>query len=181
MGWTQLLPLVVLAIVVATARSRMKRIQKAASSGLQELVGTLSQEFAAIRRPGESEAAFVSASTRNKLKANQALMVAVTNQRVFVKDLKTEGPMRAFDRSSVRIAAPQTRWTDIGNMQVTYSDGWELSLRLPGGESYSGLRMYGADPYYIPQAENVPQFLAAIGSLGHSRTVRAGLGPLSAL
>jgi hypothetical protein len=163
MGIGQLLPLVLVGGIAYYAFTRMKGMQAAASASYAELAKRLAAEFAASRQPGETDAAFVMASTRNKLSKNTALMMAVTNQRVLVQDTSASGPVRAFDRKAVQIAAPAQKWTDVGNMQTTVSEGWEVSLQLPTGEAYKGLRLYGEDPYYPQQAGNVPQFLGAIG------------------
>jgi hypothetical protein len=72
---------------------------------------------------------------------------------------------RSFERQTVQIAAPRKRWIDSGNLQTTLSEGWELSLRLPGGELIDGLRLYGENICFSQQAANVPSFLAAVGAL----------------
>lgn len=146
------------------AFTRMKGMQAGTTSSFAELGARLDGEFAATRRPGESEAAFVAVATQNKFQANHAFMIAVTNQRVLLQDPRTSDPTRSFDRAAVKIRAPRQRWTDTGNMQTTTSEGWEVSVQLPGGEVYEGLRLYGENPYYPVQSSNVQRFLSAVGS-----------------
>jgi hypothetical protein len=161
---SSLIIFVVMAGFAYFAFTRMKQMQGAAASSFAELAARLEREFTASRQPGESDAAWVSAGTHNTLKKNLQLMLAVTNQRLLLADPQGTTPMRSFTRNEVRIAAPRKRWTDTGNMQTTTSEGWEVSLDLPGGEKIDGLRLYGENAYFPQQAANVPPFLSAIGA-----------------
>jgi hypothetical protein len=162
MGITQLLPLVVIGAIAYFAFSRMKGMKAAASASYADLDASLRAEFGASREADETDAAFVGVGTRNILQKNHSFMIAVTNKRVLLRD-PVSGPMRAFARASVKISAPRRRWTDTGNMVTTESEGWEVAIVLPDGESYAGLRLYGENQYYPPQQTNVPAFLGAIG------------------
>jgi hypothetical protein len=160
----QFLTFGIIAGIAFFAVTRMKKLGAAAQSSYAAILAKLRADFAASRRAGESDAAFVMASTRNKLKKNQGFFVALTNERLLLQDLSATGaPMRAFDRAQVSVSAPRKKWTDQGNMQTTFSEGWELTINLPGNESYSGLRLYDRDAYFAEQGQHVPIFLSALG------------------
>lgn len=168
MGTTQVLLFQVLPIVIFGALaffvfSRANKNKQQAQGSFAEFTLRLQREFEAARQPGESDAAFVVMATRNLLKKNHGFYVALTNQRFLMLDPGQGNQLRAFERELVSISANRRRWTDIGNMQTTISEGWEIGITLPQGESYSGLRMYASDPYYADQQKGVPAFLAAPG------------------
>lgn len=159
----QILPIVLFGAVAFFAFSRAKKNKQQAQGSVAEFTLRLQREFEAVRKPGESDAVFVVMATRNLLKKNHGFYVALTNQRFLLLDPGQGNQLRAFERDLVSISAQRQRWTDTGNMQTTISEGWEVALTLPQGESYAGLRMYASDPYYADQEKGVPAFLAALG------------------
>lgn len=159
----QVLPIVLFGVVAFFVFSRAKKNQQQAQGSVAEFTLRLQREFEAVRKPGESDAAFVVMATRNLLKKNHGFYVALTNQRFLLLDAGQGNQLRAFERELVSISANRQRWTDTGNMQTTISEGWEVAITLPQGETYSGLRMYASDPYYADQERGVPTFLAALG------------------
>jgi len=163
MGITQLIVFAMMAGIAVIAFSRTKRLRGAAQVSFAEHVARLRHEFSQSRQPGESEVGFVTAATRNKLSKNHGFYLALTNQRLFLQDPSSNGPLRSFGRSAVSITAQPKKWIDVGNMQAAYSSGWQISINLPNGESYSGLRLYSEDAYYAEQAQNVPPFLSSLG------------------
>jgi hypothetical protein len=158
----QVLPIVLFGVVAFVAFSYAKKNKQRAQGSVAEFTRSLRSEFEAARKPNESDAAFVMMATRNLLKKNHGFYVALTDQRFFLLDPGQGNQLRVFEREMVSISAKKQRWTDIGNMQTTISEGWEITITLPQGESYSGLRMYASDGYYADQERGVPSFLAAL-------------------
>ncbi len=80
-------------------------------------------------------------------------LVGLTDQRLVLCELGT--PTRSYDRNSgVQLAINKKRFVDSGNMQTTYSQGWEAHLSLPDGHSYM-FRLYQDANGYPEQGQNL--------------------------
>jgi hypothetical protein len=140
---SQLFAVAIFLAIAVFAVLRMKKMNAAAGDQYATERARLTTEFAAQRQPGETDAVFVGMGT-HKLTKNRQFYVALTNRRLFLSELA--GPMRVFDRNSVKLQAVRATWTTHGNVQMTTSHGWEVQLALPDGESHS-LRMYNENAY----------------------------------
>jgi hypothetical protein len=130
-------------------------------------MAAISAAVAAQRRAGESDPACVMAVTRTTFKA-KIFFLALTNHRLFVAE--SGGPARAFERSNLSLSVARKTWADVGNMQTTYSDGWEARATLPGGENHVW-RIYDSSDPQSADAQHIAAFLRDAPS---SRTGGAG-------
>jgi len=85
-------------------------------------------------------------ATERKMLSAKLFYVALTPRRVVLE--QAGGDTRNFDRGSVELAIKKKTFADAGNMQTTYSSGWELKIKLPDGERHT-CRIY-AEAHGIP-------------------------------
>ena len=157
----QLLPFVLLVGVGAWVLFARGRMGQMAATLYGEAMAQLSAECADQRRPTESEAITVIALSRSLLRA-RVFYLGLTNQRLFVKEAPS--PPRAFDRdASLALTIAKKRFADVGNMQTTFTSGWEARVALPNGEAHVW-RLYDAWTGYEDQARNLDAFLRAAGA-----------------
>lgn len=132
----QLVPILMLAavgVVFFLLRGKMGGMAKQMAAAQAASVDAVRAQFSASRQAGESEIVCVHAQTRTMLKAT-LFVVGVTNHRLFLQQFGQ--PIRTFERRALSLQVHAQKWTDQGNMQVTYSEGWEAKVTLPGGESH---------------------------------------------
>ncbi|HEU0035651.1 MAG TPA: hypothetical protein VFQ53_33800 [Kofleriaceae bacterium] len=149
----------VIAVFVVSFVMRGKLRGKAAEM-YGNAMTSLRADVANGRRPDEGEPICIVAIER-KMLSSKLYYVAITNRRVIVK--LAGGDTRSFDRSQVQLAIRAKTFADVGNMQTTYSRGWELAVALPDRTSYKW-RVYD-------QAEGLPE---------HAQHVQALVGQLAA-
>jgi len=94
-------------------------------------------------------------ATERKMLSSKLFYVAVTSRRLVLE--QAGGDTRSFDRGSVQLAIKQKTFADVGNMQTTYSSGWELKVGLPDGERHT-CRVY-------EHAEGIPDHPAQVQAL----------------
>ena len=78
-------------------------------------------------------------------------MLRMSVRSVFVSVLVGAAPLLAQKPAAKTVAG------------LHVPEGWEVTLQLPGGESYSGLRLYGENAYFTEHERSVPLFLSALG------------------
>jgi hypothetical protein len=100
-------------------------------SGAMEALRT---ELATGREPDEGDPICFQAVERKMLSA-KIFYVALTKRRLVIK--LGGGATRSFDRQAVQMAMRAKTFADVGNMQTTYSRGWELKLALPDGTKHT--------------------------------------------
>ena len=98
----------------------------------------------------------------HKLTGNKQFYVALTERRLVLSEINSTSPMRAFERKDVSIAAKRKKWTDVGNMKTTISEGYEVDLKLPNKEAYT-FRLYETNAYDPQHAGNVATLLERTG------------------
>jgi hypothetical protein len=150
----QLLSFGLVAAVVVVGFSMSKRLRGRAAEAFGGALQTFQTEVAADARPGESAPLLVMATERKMLSA-KLFWVAITNRRVVWK--LAGGDTRSFDRQSVQLAIKKKTFADVGNMQTTYSSGWELKVVLPDGGKHT-CRVY-------EHAEGIPDHPAHVHAL----------------
>lgn len=153
----QLISMVLFGGVVAATFAMRKTMRGKAALLYDGVMPALRAEVVANRSPDESDPICVVATQRSMLSA-KIYYVAITNRRVVLK--LAGGETRSFDRGAVRIAIAKKTFTDIGNMQTTYSEGWELRVELPGEKH--AWRVY-AEAYGI--ADHAAQVQALVANL----------------
>jgi len=94
-------------------------------------------------------------ATERKMLSSKLFYVAVTPRRLVLE--QAGGDTRSFDRAGVQLAIKKKTFADVGNMQTTYSSGWELKLQLPDGERHT-CRVY-------EQADGIPDHPAQVQAL----------------
>ena len=152
----QLVPILILAGVGAYVFLTRGKMRQAATQMYTEAMAGLRAQCAAERRAGESEPALVIALTRSFFKA-KVFYVALTDQRLFLQE--PPGAVRTFPRdATLKLAIKKKQFADVGNMQTTYSSGWEARVTLPGGEEHVW-RLYDEWTGYADQARNLDAFL----------------------
>ena len=97
-------------------------------------------------------------ATERKMLSSKLFYVAVTPRRLVLE--QAGGDTRSFDRAGVQLAIKKKTFADVGNMQTTYSSGWELKLQLPDGERHT-CRVY-------EQADGIPDHPAQVQALVHT-------------
>lgn len=162
----QLMMLGIVAVGIYFAFSRMKGMSQGTQANLGATANRLLNEAKAGQKPNESEPIFVLAWIRNKLSASRGYFIGLSDQRLFLHDAFATTPTQVFERAQVTLTVAQKSWTDGGNAAVTMSQGWELTLQLPSGETISNLRLYSTDSYFSDQARNAPLFLKAAAPRG---------------
>lgn len=94
-------------------------------------------------------------ATERKMLSSKLFYVAVTPRRLVIE--QAGGDTRSFDRGSVQLAIKKKTFADVGNMQTTYSSGWELKIQLPDGARHT-CRVY-------EQADGIPDHQAQVQAL----------------
>jgi len=113
------------------------------------------------RRPDERDPLFIMATERKMFSA-KLFHIAVSDRRFVVK--LAGGETRSFDRNNVTATIRKKTFADIGNMQTTYSSGWELAFALPDGTKHT-CRVYEA-------ADGIPDHPAHVQALAASLQAR---------
>ncbi len=153
-SWQIVMFVVVAGVFAASFVMRGKLAGKAAKTfggGLQAFrgrLGLVSDEGAPICVVG----------TERKLMSGTVYWVALTTRRLFLEPMG--GPLRNFDRASVRLEIARKTFSDTGNMATRVSTGWELQVELPGGERHA-LRVY-------EQAAGIPEHPALVEAMVHA-------------
>ncbi len=150
----QLIPILLVAGAFAAFSMRKQRGKIAQVHG--DAVTALRSELAAGKRPDEGEPICVTA-TQRKLLSAKLYYLGLTNRRLVLT--LAGGGSRSFDRAAVQLAIKPKTFADIGNMQTTYSQGWELRVALPDGEKHTW-RVYAGTPEHAAQ---VHALAAALG------------------
>jgi hypothetical protein len=153
----QFFPLLIIAGVVVYVIRQRGRMAGQGADLYGGGIAKLRADFAADRRPDESEPACVVAVLRKTVRVG-VYFVGVTNQRLLLKEFG--GGVRKYERSLVSLEMRPRVWVDGGNTQITRSEGWELTLSLPGGEQHV-LRVYQSLSSYPDQERAVPELLKA--------------------
>ncbi len=114
-----------------TMRRKLRGTAAELYSGAME---SLRAEVAAGRQADEGEPICFQAIERKMLSA-RIWFAALTNRRLVVK-VAGDAP-RSFERRSVTMSIRAKTFADVGNMQTTYSRGWELTLALPDNTKHT--------------------------------------------
>ncbi|HSI06673.1 MAG: hypothetical protein ACAI38_19215 [Myxococcota bacterium] len=159
---TQIIPLVVFAAIGYFAFTRMKAMKGSAGGSYEAERARLAAEFAALRQPGENDAAFVGVGTGKTIGKNRQFYIALTNKRLLLNEVGSP-QMLAYDRGAVGVSAKKAKWTTTGNMQTTTTYGYDVDVKLPSGESHA-LRLYAESPYDTGHAPAMSTFLREVGA-----------------
>jgi hypothetical protein len=154
----QIIPIVIVVLVAVYAVAF--RNKGGAGQMYAQGLAAIGAEARQQQRAGESEPACIMAMTRTTFKGKM-FYLALTNQRLFIAE--HGGSARGFERNSLALQIERKRWADIGNMQTTYSEGWEARATLPGGESHVW-RIYAATDPQSPDAQHLATFLHNVGA-----------------
>lgn len=143
----QLFPLLLVGgafVYTFTMRGKLAARSQAMYGGAMD---KLRATLAAGQRPDEAVPICFIATERKMMSAN-IFYLGLTSRRLVVQLASEDG--RTFDRAAVRMSIRAKTFTDVGNMQTTYSQGWELELELPDGAGRHTLRVY-EDAIGIPE------------------------------
>ncbi len=154
----QLISMFLVGSIFAVSFAMRKNLHAKAAQLYDGVMPALRAEVVAGRRPDESDPICMVATQRSMVSA-KVYYVAVTNLRVVIK--LAGGETRSFERGAVQMSIAKKTFTDVGNMQTTYTEGWELRLVLPGNEKHAW-RVY-AEAYGI--ADHAAQVQALVASL----------------
>lgn len=127
----QLFPIViVIGIVLYTLTMRKKLTARAG-----ELYGggftAVTTSLATGQRSDESAPICVIGTERKMISAN-IYFIGVTNHRLALQ--LAGAPVQMLDRASVKLSMRPKTFADVGNMQTTYSTGWELVIEHATGK-----------------------------------------------
>ena len=150
----QLLPIVLVIGVVAISFIMRGKLRGKASEMYANALTSLQADVANGRRPDEQQPIIFTAVERKMLSA-KLFYCALSNRRMIVK--QAGGDTNTFDRSAVQLSIRAKTFADVGNMQTTYSSGWELTVGLPD-RSTQKWRVY-------EQAEGIPEHAASVRAL----------------
>ena len=148
----QVFPVVLVIAVFAYAFTMRKKLGAKAAQVYGDAMAAFRTEVG--RRPDERDPIFIMATERKMLSA-KLFHIAVSDRRFVVKLAGNE--TRSFDRGSIRATIRKKRFADVGNMQTTYSTGWELAFALPDGTKHT-CRVYDA-------ADGIPDHPAHVQAL----------------
>ncbi len=152
----QLISMLLVGGVFAASFAMRSKLRATAAQLHDGVMPALRAEVVAGRSADESDPICVIATQRSMLSA-KVYYVAVTNRRVVIK--LAGGETRSFERSAVQMSIARKRFADVGNMQTTYTEGWELIVVLPGNDK-NAWRVY-AEAYGIPEHGTQVQALVA--------------------
>ena len=150
----QVLPIVLVIGVVAISFALRGKLRGKASEMYANALSSLQADVASGRRPDEQQPIIFTAVERKMLSA-KLYYVALSNRRMIIK--LAGGDTQTFDRSAVQLSIRAKTFADVGNMQTTYSSGWELSVALPDRTSHKW-RVY-------EKAEGIPDHAANVHAL----------------
>lgn len=129
----QLISMVLVVGVFAASFAMRKKLAGKAAAMYGGAMTELGAELASGRRPDEGAPICVVAIQR-KMLSSKLYYVGLTNRRLVLK--LAGGATRTFEREVVQLAIKPKTFADVGNMQTTYSQGWELRIVLPDGEKH---------------------------------------------
>jgi hypothetical protein len=135
----QLISLVLVVGVFAVSFVMRGKLRGKAAEMYGGAMTALRGEVASGKRPDEGEPICFVAIQR-KMLSSKIYYVGLTNRRLVLK--LAGGETRAFDRHTVELSIKAKTFADVGNMQTTYSKGWELSVTLPDNGGRHKWRVY---------------------------------------
>jgi len=150
----QVLPIILVLGVVAISFVMRGKVRGKTTEMYADALSSLQADVANGRRPDEQQPIIFTAVERKMLSA-KLYYVALSNRRMIIK--RAGGDTQTFDRSAVQLSIRAKTFADVGNMQTTYSSGWELSVALPDHTNHKW-RVY-------EQAEGIPDHAASVRSL----------------
>ena len=150
----QVLPIILVLGVVAISFVMRGKVRGKTTEMYANALSSLQADVANGRRPDEQQPIIFTAVERKMLSA-KLYYVALSNRRMIIK--RAGGDTQTFDRSAVQLSIRAKTFADVGNMQTTYSSGWELKLQLPDGERHT-CRVY-------EQADGIPDHPAHVQAL----------------
>lgn len=110
------------------------RMKGQAGSFFSGSMSAFRTDVAQHRQPGESDPIAIVATERKMMSA-KLYYVAITDRSFLVQLAGT--PTRRFDRAAVKLSCKAKTFADVGNMQTTYTSGYELVWTLPDGEKHA--------------------------------------------
>lgn len=135
----QLISVVMVVGVFAASFVMRSKLRGKAAEMYEGAMTALRSEVASGRRADEADPIYFVAIER-KMLSSKLYYVALTNRRLTLK--LAGGETRVFERPAVELAIRAKTFADVGNMQTTYSRGWELRVTLPDGGGRHKWRVY---------------------------------------
>lgn len=156
----QLFPIVIVVGVVLYSLTARKKLSARAG----ELYGGGFAAVLAALAPGQrpdEPAPICVIGTERKMISAKIFFIGLTSSRLALQ-LAGE-PVQILDRAAVKLAMRAKTFADVGNMQTTYSTGWELVIEHAGGKHV--LRVYEQASSGLPEhPASVRALAAALGA-----------------
>lgn len=155
----QLFPIVIVVGVVLYTLTMRKKLEARAGDLYRGGFDAVIASLGAARRPDESAPICV-VGTERKMISAKIFFIGLTNHRLALQ--LAGAPVQLIDRTAVKLSMRTKTFADVGNMQTTYTSGWELVIEHAGGKHV--LRVYEQASSGLP--EHPAQVRALAAALG---------------